>query len=119
MGENHVCVLQEFFVQARQDHTKEFAKLLALVAYVADHGPLRNEQKCRFFSGEKLFELKTPGGLRVMAFWDENQVIICTHGFLKKKQRTPPGQLEHAVKARDAYFQAKARQAVQIARDPL
>lgn len=114
MGDNQTCALKDFFTEARQDHRKEFDKLVALIDYVADNGPPRNEQKCRCFAGEKLFELKTPGGLRVMAFWDENQVIIGTHGFLKKKQKTPLGQLARAIDARKLYFQAKQLQAIRI-----
>ena len=54
-----------------------------------------------------MFEFKTKGGVRVMGFWDEGLLIVCTHGFLKKSQKTPPGEIDRAVVARFEYFAAK------------
>ena len=42
-----------------------------------------------------------------MGFWDENQLIVCSHGFLKKRQKTPSGEIDRAVVARFEYFAAK------------
>ncbi len=114
MGNGYECALQIFFADLKRQDRAEFEKILALIAHVADYGTPRNEQKCRFFAGEKLFELKTRGGVRVMAFWDDNRIIVCTHGFLKKQQKTPRRELEKAVAARREYFAARNRQGIKI-----
>ncbi|OPZ37110.1 MAG: helix-turn-helix protein [Synergistetes bacterium ADurb.BinA166] len=45
---------------------------------------------------------------RIMWFYDEGRLIICTHYFVKKTQKTPPAQIERAKRMRDAYFKDKA-----------
>lgn len=107
MGSADACPLFEFLSQLRRDDVNEFAKISALLDRTAQHGVIRNEQKCRYFKSEKVFEFKTRGGVRVMGFWDEVKLIVCTHGFLKKSQKTPPGEIERAVAARHEYFAAK------------
>ncbi len=47
---------------------------------------------------------------RVFAFWDseENEtLIIATHGFDKKSNKTPPKEIKKAEKIRKRYFNAK------------
>jgi phage-related protein len=43
---------------------------------------------------------------RMLAFWDEDgkAFVICTHGFIKKTQKTPPGQIKHAENLRKQYL---------------
>jgi phage-related protein len=109
MGTGSGCPLFDFLAKLKRDDQDEFARLRALLDRTAEHGTVRNEQKLRFFKEEKVFEFKTRGGVRVMAFWDEGRVIICSHGFLKKSQKTPSGELDRAVTARTEYLGAKQR----------
>ena len=110
MGTDNDCPLFDFLGKLRRDDQNEFARLRALLDRTAEQGTVRNEQKFRFFKREKVFEFKTRGGARVMGFWDEQRLIICSHGFLKKSQKTPQGELARAVVARAAYFAAKQSQ---------
>ena len=45
---------------------------------------------------------------RLLAFWDTRDVkhtlIVCTHGFQKKTNKTPPTQIERATRIKHAYF---------------
>jgi len=45
---------------------------------------------------------------RTLAFWDKRDkqeiLVVCTHGFIKKSQKTPPNEIEHAEKLMEAYF---------------
>lgn len=43
---------------------------------------------------------------RLFAFWDiENQaLIVCTHGIVKKTRKTPPGEIAKAERIRRDYF---------------
>ncbi|MDA1275981.1 MAG: type II toxin-antitoxin system RelE/ParE family toxin [Verrucomicrobia bacterium] len=40
-------------------------------------------------------------------FWDESRMILCTHGFVKKSRKTPPGEIDRALKMKAAYEAAK------------
>ena len=48
---------------------------------------------------------------RLLAFWDkrngQNTLVIATHGFIKKSQKTPNGEIEHAQRIKDIYFNQK------------
>lgn len=45
---------------------------------------------------------------RLLAFWDktdnQNTLVICTHGFIKKSQRIPKSEIQKALKIRLEYF---------------
>ena len=48
---------------------------------------------------------------RLLAFWDKrdgkNTLVIATHGFVKKTQKTPPREIQHAEQIRNIYFNQK------------
>lgn len=48
---------------------------------------------------------------RVLAFWDKSEpvdtLVIATHGFIKKTQKTPQKEINKAVAIRDLYFKNK------------
>ena len=48
---------------------------------------------------------------RLLAFWDkrdgQNTLVIATHGFVKKTQKTPQGEIKHAQTIMDIYFKQK------------
>ncbi len=46
---------------------------------------------------------------RMLAFWDKDtgNLVIATHGFVKKTQKTPESEIEHAEALRDKYYKAK------------
>ena len=43
---------------------------------------------------------------RLLAFWDNDtgRLIIATHGFIKKTQKTPEKEIERAIALRKEYF---------------
>jgi phage-related protein len=49
--------------------------------------------------------------IRLLAFWDktdkEETLVIATHGFIKKTQKTPKSEIEKAEKIRKQYFKGK------------
>ena len=49
---------------------------------------------------------------RVLAFWDKTQsadtLVIATHGFIKKTQKTPQKEIDKALRIRELYFRKKA-----------
>lgn len=50
---------------------------------------------------------------RLLAFWDksdkEDTLVIATHGFVKKTQKTPPKEIAKAEKLRQLYFSNKSK----------
>lgn len=49
---------------------------------------------------------------RLLAFWDkdENTMVITTHGFIKKTQKTPQQEIKKANDIRTEYFNSKKGQ---------
>ena len=49
--------------------------------------------------------------IRLLAFWDKTgkteTLVIATHGFIKKTQKTPKSEIEKANKIREQYFNEK------------
>jgi phage-related protein len=45
---------------------------------------------------------------RLLAFWDksdnQNTLVICTHGFIKKSQKAPKSEIQKAMRIRSEYF---------------
>ena len=50
---------------------------------------------------------------RLLAFWDKddkiNTLVIATHGFIKKTQKTPSKEIAKAEEIRKAYFNSKKK----------
>lgn len=46
--------------------------------------------------------------LRLLAFWDKREgketIVIATHGFVKKSQKTPKKEIQRAERIRNKYF---------------
>ena len=57
----------------------------------------------------RTFYNKNP--LMLLAFWDKddkiNTLVIATHGFIKKTQKTPPKEIAKAEEIRKDYFNSK------------
>jgi hypothetical protein len=104
------CATLAFFQEQAKLRPKEFDKLSALLTWVARNGPPSDSEKYKELKGEdKLCEFKTSGGLRLLCFWDESNLIVTTHGYLKDKQRAPKRELKRAQQLRRDYFADKER----------
>ena len=46
---------------------------------------------------------------RLLAFWDteQNSIVVATHGFVKKSQKTPQKEIERAKALRAEYYDDK------------
>ena len=61
---------------------------------------------------EGIYEIRIQVGsdiFRIFAFFDKNSLIIIGHGFQKKSQKVPHGQLEMAEKIRKEYYEEKQK----------
>ena len=81
---------------------------------------IKNIDKARYVLDPKLFkklggeiwEFRTSFGsrqYRVLAFWDKRiksqTLVVATHGFVKKSQKTPKTQIAKAESIRSTYFE--------------
>jgi phage-related protein len=105
----------DFFIKQKRERPDELAKLLALLETTANHGTPKNKQKCRLLE-DKIYEFKTTGGLRLLFFLDKGQLIVATHGYIKQKQKMPPGELKRAKRIREEYLEAKEQDRIETER---
>ena len=57
-----------------------------------------------------LYELRTEYGgniFRVFFIFDEGKIVVLFNGFQKKSQKTPPKEIEKALKIKEAYYADK------------
>ena len=62
---------------------------------------------------DDILELRTKVGSdisRVLYFFLDGGKVILTHGFIKKTQKTPPSEIERAIRYRKDYFSRKGQE---------
>ncbi len=101
------CPTLKFFEEAKAAFPDSWMDLLNVLDETARSGPPRNPQKFNSLNNG-LYELKS-WKLRLICFFDDESLIICTHGFFKHRQVTPDDEKERAHRMRNAYLEAKKR----------
>lgn len=67
-----------------------------------------NTAQCHYVDqSEKIYEY-IKGRLRFFWFEDEDKIIICTHGIVKKSQKTPRREIQKAIRVKENYAKSKA-----------
>jgi phage-related protein len=99
--------VDQFFSQI---HPKAVSKILANVTKVAKG--LQDKEIFKKLEGTQIWEFRTLyAGIsyRLLAFWDTsaNALIVTTHGFIKKTDKTPRKEIEKAERKRMEYFTTK------------
>lgn len=108
-GEKDPCATLKFCQDIQTKHPGELVKLARLWTDIADNGPPSNDQKFKDLPGTSgLYEIKTTK-LRVICFRDDGSLIIFTHGFIKKSQKTPKNEIKKAEQAKRDYFNEKEK----------
>ncbi len=78
-------------------------KIVKLIRLAANHGPLRNPEKCLPIRGEKnLYELKEDFA-RIMFFYAGKGIMVLTHVFKKHSGPPLPVEIDRAKRLRDQY----------------
>ena len=78
-----------------------------LLTRAADHGLPPRREVYRVLRGHSnLVEFKR-GEVRLLCFFDGPRRIVLVHGFKKKSDRTPPQEIERALRLRDEYLAEK------------
>jgi len=99
------------------EEVKTFIKSLDLkiqkkVAYNIQKAREVNDSKVLKKLTEEIWEFRTrydKQQIRLLAFWDPNlkSLIICTHGFVKKTQKTPKSEINKALEFKRKYLKHK------------
>ena len=92
----------------RRDEPQEFSRLIRAFDQLAACGPPRNVTRSRPLA-HGIFGLKTRGGVRVLYFFDEGRVIVCSEAMAKPKQRGLALAIERAARTRWRYVNDKRR----------
>jgi len=83
----------EEFYDALGDTDK--AKLNKLFEVLGDHGKIVNEEKFKRIDDTKFFEFKS-FQIRLPCFFAPGGLVVITHGFSKKKDKTPKSEIARA-----------------------
>ena len=96
------------------DESKAFIKSLDIklqkkVAYNIQKSREVNDTRILKKLTDEIWEFRTrfdKQQIRLLAFWDPDikSLIICTHGFVKKTQKTPKSEINKALDFRKKYL---------------
>ena len=59
-----------------------------------------------------LYEIRVQSGsdiYRIFCFFDKNNIVVIGHGFQKKTQKTPPKEIERALRIKKEYHEEKQK----------
>jgi len=94
---------------------REAARMTALFDRVARNGPRLGAAKCHQVQGE-IWEL-IHGSLRILFAHDGNRLILCTSGFVKKRQKTPKKEINRAKGILAEFRDARASNRIEWVKD--
>jgi len=107
------CPVLELAVHLCRDNPPEFARLMHAFDVLAETGPPHNTSRFRRLTRD-VYELKTRGGTRVLCFFDEGRVVVCSEGMTKPKQHRLTLAVEQATRTRWRYLNAKRARELDI-----
>ena len=87
------------------------AKMLRTIAFLQENGSDLREPYSEYLR-DGILELRAKVGSnisRVLYFFYDGKKAILTYGFIKKTQRTPPKEIERAIRYKEEYFSRKER----------
>lgn len=96
------CELLGFLSRLKLTNPVEHQKIHRLFQELARADELLDVTKFKLLA-DGLYELRTTD-VRVLCFFHFGQIVVCTHGFLKKSQKTPAQELAHARSLRRAFL---------------
>ncbi len=115
VGSECSCPLEEFLRELNKSSPKSFKRITAILKQASKAGPqFHNKEICKRLKGmgagsflQFSCSVKGGHGVRVLGFLDQGHMIICTHGFSKKSDDTPPSELDTLKTKFEAYHKAK------------
>ncbi|MDE6822784.1 MAG: type II toxin-antitoxin system RelE/ParE family toxin [Bacteroides acidifaciens] len=107
--ERIISAYKTYFVDFVKSIKKEEAKK---IFYVLDMLKTQERVNTKFvkYLRNELYELRAEHNsniFRVFFIFDDGNVVILFHGFQKKTQKTPPSEIEKALKLKEEYYGSK------------
>ena len=102
----------EFLEDAREFLAKIDIKTRNKILFNIDKARITNDPVLFKKLDTEIWEFRTKYNkqhYRLLAFWDKrnnkNTLVICTHGFIKKTDKVPKGEIERAKQMMKMYFE--------------
>ena len=96
---------QDFISSLTEQERKKFLRALLL---------LQTEEKIPYhyikYLRDGIYELRVTYGnneLRIFFIYDGDTIVILLNGFKKKTQKTPPKEIDKAIRLRKEYYESK------------
>ena len=89
---------------------KEAGKILWVLRFVREYAQVPKQFFKKLTNTDELWEIRASHGgkaFRLIGFFDGDQLIILTNGFLKKSQKTPKKEITLAQKRKKIYLARK------------
>jgi phage-related protein len=102
--------LEAFFKTLKKSGHKDLLKALSLLKLAANGELPKNSDLVKKLQGKHIdgiFEFRA-NSIRIFWFYDGNN-IICTHGIIKKTDKTPKKEIEYANSVKARYGDEKQR----------
>ncbi|MBE0673676.1 MAG: type II toxin-antitoxin system RelE/ParE family toxin [Bacteroidales bacterium] len=103
----------EFLEDAREFLAKIDIKTRYKILFNIDKARITNDPVLFKKLDTEIWEFRTKYNkqqYRLLAFWDKrnnkNTLVICTHGFIKKTDKVPKGEIERAKQIMKMYFES-------------
>jgi phage-related protein len=101
------CFVKDFILSLPVKIQREIAKILKLLEEVEI---LSEPYFKKLKNSEGIWEVRKRFGsnsYRIFFFFDQDYIVILTHGFIKKRQKTPREEIRRAEKLRKDYLRRK------------
>lgn len=105
--ENDKCPVKEFILSLQVKIQREIAKILKLLE---DVEILSEPYFKKLRNTDDIWEVRKRFGsnsYRILFFFDQDDIVILTHGFVKKKQKTPREEIKRAERYKKDYLRRK------------
>jgi len=101
------CPADDFLCGLAANFAKDVNRVRALFTHVAQKGPILLPCEVSHNIAPEIFEF-IRGRLRIAWFYGEGgKIVICSHGFVKKGQKTPRAEIATAQRAKENYMAAQ------------
>ncbi len=100
------CAVENYILELYEENNPDSEAIINLLERTAKFGLIHNEQKFRFLESnvQRLLEFKARGGTRILGFISkDNNVIICTHGIPKLKEKRFRREIEKLKEIKELY----------------
>ena len=117
--DDDACPVEDFLTSGEDSTQSTRTGLLDMMEHIAEYGFHGTPSKWTHEASKNdgIYEL-TKGRLRVFYFkGKESQIVVCTHGIIKKTQKADPAEVARAKSWKDNYLAAVALNQLKVITD--